>query len=403
MSSLSPKHREFQNPVALARLLAPLPPKLLQQVAADFEFDKWARKITFAPYFKMHLLLSLTRYTTLSELQRALSEDPLFALHGAWMQVSVSALAQLPERRGSAAFEELCSQVLDEVAELSHAPKRLRALNTATLQSIQELLVQTQIVDSSTFSLPPAVAAWAKTRENAAGFKLHLRLSGGYGGIAQVEFSPAKEHDRPHLDALLEAAQPGDLLLFDRGYQDFGLFDQLTDRQLFFVSKLKRGVLWEVLEGKELGEVTPSGYVVLREWKVRLGAEGSRTQHAFRLLEVLTPEGDKATLVTNRFDLTPAQVCALYQYRWTIEILFRWLKHTLGLSHLVSTKREGVMIQVLMALLVYALLVLYQEGRERWTPKYLLLKVQFALHWTLIEYGYWLAHAQMRAAVPDFA
>ena len=86
-----------------------------------------------------------------------------------------------------------------------------------------------------------------------------------------------------------------------------------------------------------------------------------------------------------------------------IEILFRWLKHTLGLSHLVSTKREGGMIQVLMALLVYALLVLYQEGRERWTPKYLLLKVQFALHWTLIEYGYWLAHAQMRAAVPDFA
>src|SRR5437867_12751607 len=72
MSSLSPKHREFQNPVNLARLLAPLPPKLLQQVAAAFECDKWARKITFAPYFKMHLLLSLTRYTTLSDLHRAL-------------------------------------------------------------------------------------------------------------------------------------------------------------------------------------------------------------------------------------------------------------------------------------------------------------------------------------------
>jgi hypothetical protein len=67
MSSLTPKHREFQKPINLARLLAPLPPKLLQQVAADFAFDKWAYKLTFAPYFKMHLLLSLKRYQVLSE------------------------------------------------------------------------------------------------------------------------------------------------------------------------------------------------------------------------------------------------------------------------------------------------------------------------------------------------
>jgi Transposase DDE domain len=105
--------------------------------------------------------------------------------------------------------------------------------------------------------------------------------------------------------------------------------------------------------------------------------------------------------VTNLWEIEPAQICALYQYRWTIEIVFRWLKHTLGLSHLVSTNREGVMIQILMALLVYALLVIYQQGNEGLSPKYLLLRMQHLLHWTLIEFGYYLAHAQLGKSPPD--
>jgi IS5 family transposase len=403
MPALPPKRREFANPANLARLLQPLPRRLREQVAADYQFDKWAQKVTFEPYFRMHLLLSLTRYETLHQLQEAMAEDPLFALHGARMEVSVSALARVPKQRGSGAFEELLAVVLDAVAELPHASRRARALTTATLASIQELLVRTQIVDSSTFSLPPTVAEWAKTRENAAGFKLHLRLSGGYGGISQVEFSPAKEHDRRHLDALIEGAQEGEIFLFDRGYQDFGLFERLTDRKVLFVSKLKRGCTIEEVERQEIGEITPSGYVVLRERRVRLGAGDKQTQNEYRLLEVLTPEGEKATLVTNAWDLTAAQVCALYRYRWTIEILFRWLKHTLGLKHLISTNRAGVTIQVVMALLVYSLLVLYQEGEQNWTPRRWLMKTQFLLHWTLIEYGYWLAHAQLRGSPDDFA
>lgn len=401
MSHLLPTRREFATPANLHRLLQPLPVALLKQVAADFQFDKWARKITFLPYFRMHLLLALTRYETLSELQVALRDDPLFALAGARLSVSVSALAQLPAQRGSGAFEALVAHVLAQLADLPHPSRRGRALTTATLTSIQELLLATQIVDSSTFALPPAVAAWAKTRADAAGFKLHLRLSAGYGGLAQIDVSPAREHDRPHLEPLIEHAREGDLFLFDRGYQDDALFDRLTRRGLFFVSKMKRGHACEILDQESLGEcLTPSGYRLQSQLRVRLGGEGKRTQQEYRLLDVRTPDGKDATLVTNRLDLTPEQICGLYQYRWTIEIVFRWLKHTLGLSHLVSTNREGVTIQVLMALLVYALLVIYQEGNERLSPKYLLLRAQHLLHGALIECGYALALAQRAHAPP---
>jgi hypothetical protein len=402
MSTLLPKHRDFATPANLDRLLQPLPLKLLRQVATDFQFDQWARKITFLPYFRMHLLLALTRYQTLSELRDALQNDPLFALHGAHLQVSVSALAQLPARRGSSAFAALLETVLTEVADLSQQTRRCRTLTTATLTSIQELLLQTQIVDSSTFRLPPAIATWAKTHDQAAGFKLHLRLAAGYGGLAQIDFSPAREHDRPHLEPLIEGVEPGSIFLLDRGYQDYTLFDRLTGQGIFFVSKLKRSHVIERIAEQELGgAITPSGYRLVRELRVRLGGEGKRTAHEYRLLDVMTPDGKEATLVTNLWEIEPAQICALYQYRWTIEIVFRWLKHTLGLSHLVSTNRDGVMIQILMALLVYALLVIYQQGNERLSPKYLLLRMQHLLHGALIEYGYFLALAQMGNSPPS--
>lgn len=396
MSSLSSAHREFANPAVLDRLLQPLPQKLLREVAAEYEWDKWSRKITFQPYFRMQLLLALTRYQTLSEVQAAMRDDPLFARHGARLEVSVSGLAQAPARRGSGPFTALLATLLPQVTALAHAGQRARGLTATTLAGIQHLLAQTQIIDSSTFALPPAIATWARTHttgKGAAGYKLHLRLAGGYGGLAQVDFSPAKEHDRKHLDPLVEATEAGCIFLIDRGYQDYGLFERWTERGQFFVSKLKKSHSALVLAEIELGHrQTESGYTLVREVRVRLGSAGKETAHEYRLLDVITPDGKATTLVTNLQEVTPEQVCALYQYRWTIETVFRWLKHTLGLAHLISTQKEGVILQIVMALLVYALLVLYQEG-ETWSPKYLLLRVQALLNEALIAYGYELAIA----------
>jgi Transposase DDE domain len=56
-------------------------------------------------------------------------------------------------------------------------------------------------------------------------------------------------------------------------------------------------------------------------------------------------------IVTDLLDV-PAEVIAfLYQYRWTIEVFFRFLKQILGCRHLLSTRREGVQIQIYAAVI----------------------------------------------------
>jgi hypothetical protein len=63
-------------------------------------------------------------------------------------------------------------------------------------------------------------------------------------------------------------------------------------------------------------------------------------------------------LATTLFDLPAEQIVALYAERWTIELFFRFLKHTLGCQKLLSTKTHGVQIQLYCAVLASLLLAL---------------------------------------------
>jgi hypothetical protein len=60
----------------------------------------------------------------------------------------------------------------------------------------------------------------------------------------------------------------------------------------------------------------------------------------------------------------PAEIIALiYQYRWAIEIFFRFFKQILGCRHLLSQRPEGIMIQVYCAIIACMLINLWTGTR----------------------------------------
>ena len=50
-------------------------------------------------------------------------------------------------------------------------------------------------------------------------------------------------------------------------------------------------------------------------------------------------------ICTNRLDLSTLQIITLYAYRWQIELMFKFLKRTLGGIHLMNHSENGVNIQ----------------------------------------------------------
>ena len=56
-------------------------------------------------------------------------------------------------------------------------------------------------------------------------------------------------------------------------------------------------------------------------------------------------------IATNLLDAPAHVIGFLYEYRWTLEIFIRFFKQILGCRHLLSTRREGIEIQIYAAII----------------------------------------------------
>src|SRR5439155_20150605 len=64
-------------------------------------------------------------------------------------------------------------------------------------------------------------------------------------------------------------------------------------------------------------------------------------------------------LATDRLDLEAELVALGYRLRWTVELFFRWFKCILARRHLLAESRNGVTIQVYVAIIASLLLSLW--------------------------------------------
>jgi hypothetical protein len=84
-------------------------------------------------------------------------------------------------------------------------------------------------------------------------------------------------------------------------------------------------------------------------------------------------------LVTNLTDVPAEVIGLLYQYRWLIELFFRWLRCVFECRHLVSQGENGIQIQMYRALIAYLLINIASGGGvkpNQWTYKLLSLYLQ---------------------------
>ena len=102
-------------------------------------------------------------------------------------------------------------------------------------------------------------------------------------------------------------------------------------------------------------------------------------------MEVSTEE--EIQILTNLLWIDAEQICRLYRHRWSIEIVFRWIKDRMQLDRFISRDPTGVVRQTLAALIVWGLLAIFNEGGEQFSPKKLWRKLQAAMHQALFDLG----------------
>ena len=231
-----------------------------------------------------------------------------------------------------------------------------------------ELLKGLTAVDGSLLPALPKMA-WALWRDDAhRAAKLHLHFDIFKGVPSYATITDGNGNEKKQLRTALQA---GHRYVYDRGYAEYQLHQDIIDAKSSFVGRLWRSAVDDVLTECPLSaEARKAG--VIRDCVVHLGCEakGAVLHQPLRIVEVASgkfdPQGQPEPpllLVTNCLDLDAAWIALADKYRWTVELFFRWFKCILGCQHLLSTCPNGVAIQVYLALIASVLIVLW-TGRK---------------------------------------
>lgn len=356
-------------------------------MAAEHGYDYRARKLTFEPHFHALVLLQATHYTSARDVVWAAKHDKLFAANEAAFEISVPGFCAATKDRPLTPFLTMLQQVMQTVARLPH--RRLRALQKATWEEIVDLLSQVDLFDATKLALPPSLAAWAHSDEATAqepSFKLQMKLDAEGGHFKQILLTPAPGNDNAYFEELLNLQEgAGRINLFDCGYFSVAQYHAITESGNYFVTKLHGNIEPEPVAARPVPETqVADGYTVLSDAYVLLSGDD---QSWYRCLQVRLSTEKELTILTNLLWFSAEQLCLLYRYRWSIEIVFRWLKSLLQLDHFISRDPQGIIRQVVTALIVWGLLIIAHQGDGAFSPKRLWRELQAALHEAVFEYG----------------
>jgi len=159
--------------------------------------------------------------------------------------------------------------------------------------------------------------------------------------------TPANMNDSPEFDVVLSSMDQDllgeSILTFDLGYYDLERFRDLKNRNIMFVTRIKRNARYEIIR-----EYAHSRIIRFRNGIV------------MRLVSLMI-EGKQRDYLTDIMDMPDIYIHNIYRQRWSIEIFFRTMKSYLKLDHLISKKINGIMVQIFTALISYLILMMIQD------------------------------------------
>ncbi len=207
-------------------------------------------------------------------------------------------------------------------------------------------------LDSSVIDLSLSLFDWAKFRRTKGAIKLHLLLDhDGYlpsfAVITEGKTSDIKVARRMRFE-------PGTVLAIDRGYIDYDWFVDLTRQGVYFVSRLKRNAVVEVIEDRPV----PKNRNILKDQIVFFPNHAQPSDaYFFRLVEVWDPEKETSIVfLTNHLDFGATTIAAIYKDRWSVELFFKALKQNLKIKTFLGTTANAVKTQIWTALIAMLLL-----------------------------------------------
>lgn len=232
-------------------------------------------------------------------------------------------------------------------------------------------------LDASTIDLCLSVFPWASFRSTKGAIKLHVGLNhDGY----LPEFVTITEGKTSDVEMGRTLAFPsGSIVVVDRGYNDYDWYNQLTEKGIFFVTRLKANAQYRVINRQPVLKnkgLTSDQTIRLTSIQAAKKCPGQLRRVGYR--DITT--GKHYIFLTNNFKLAARTIADIYKARWQVELFFKWIKQNLKIKSFIGTSKNAVMTQIWIAMCVYLLLAFIKfQSRMSKTMQQILRLLQLNL------------------------
>ena len=208
-------------------------------------------------------------------------------------------------------------------------------------------------LDASTIDLCLCAFPWADFRSTKGAIKLHVGLN-HEGDLPEFATITEGKTSDIEIGRTLEFPK-GSIVAIDRGYNDYAWYNQLTEKGIFFVTRLKSNAKSRVVQRRPI--LTDKGLTSDQTIEFTGVETAKKCPIQLRRIGYRDPEtGKHYVFLTNNFKLAAKTIADIYKARWQVELFFKWIKQNLKIQSFIGTSKNAVMTQIWIALCVYLLL-----------------------------------------------
>lgn len=334
-----------------SQLLKLLPRHEFESLAKQHHSGRSFRTATRWSQFVTMAMGQLSGRNSLRDIVENLSAQAHRLYHLGSAKMSRSNLARINEDKPAVLYEALFGKLLQRCQSVApgHNFKFANPLYS---------------LDASTIDLCLSAFPWADFRTTKGAVKLHVGLNHAGYLPEFVTITEGKKHDVT-VGRMLNFPK-GSIVAIDKAYNDYSWYKQLTDKGIFFVTRLKTNAKFRVVYRRSV--LKEKGLTCDQTIEFTGLQTAKRCPIQVRRIGYRDPiTGKHYVFLSNNFKLSAKTIADIYKSRWQVELFFKWIKQNLKIKSFVGTSKNAVMTQIWIAMCIYLLIafIKFQSKLEK--------------------------------------
>ena len=379
--SVEKKSKKKENRLSVTELLKLIPDTLLSELGELFQADKWIKKLKADVMFKL-VLYSLLHTDRMSlRVMETHAKDPFFKILAPSFEADTVTWVGIRERLihlnidyCKSLYEHVYSEISKLYDDKTLADYHIKRYDSTMIASFSYLLSGMKV---------------GNTAKGKTQVKLTTEFKDDF--LIQMHFHSDQGHLSEEI-ALKEAVKAGkhtkeEVSVFDKGLQKRQSFVQFDTAGTLFVGRLHDNPRYELLYSHSQGDGKSEELEVIQDSEelefiqdsaVYLYERQNReaVQTKLRLIQYkLKKDGQMLSFITNLWDVEAKVIADIYKRRWDIEVLFRFLKQEMNLTHFVCNDLNAIQVMLYFTMICAMLVLIFKK--KNGIKSYKIAKIQF--------------------------